>query len=67
VRYHETDAEQDFKGVKIAVPEGYEITGVKMTDSKADNRNIEPDMENPTLSMERNSIVFINMASRQVD
>lgn len=67
VRYHETDAEQDRKCVKIAVPEGYEITGIKMTDSEGMNRGVEPDKGNPTLEMERNSIVFINMASSQAD
>ena len=62
-RYNEDDSVKDMKEVTVAVPQGYKVASVRLTDSQKElNRNIDPAGESLTLTLESNAVVLIEFS-----
>ena len=59
-RYNEDDSVKDLKEVTVAVPQGYKVASIKLTDSQKElNRSVEPAGESLTLTLESNTVALI--------
>ena len=59
-RYNEDDSVKDLKEVTVAVPPGYKVASVRLTDSQKElNRNIDPAGESLTLTLESNAVALV--------
>ena len=57
-RYHEDDSHNTPREVSFSVPEGYAVTGIRLTDSQGSDRRIEPC---GLLTLESNALALIEI------